>query len=151
MAHHHDHSHSHDSIRSFNASFAIAVSLTLIYTLVEAGFAVYADSMSLLADAVHNFGDVLGLALAWLANWLLTIPARKRYSYGFKRISIIASLANAFILVGTSAIILYESIFKLMNPGVVNEGIVIIMGVIGIFVNIGTSLLFMRGAKDDIN
>jgi cobalt-zinc-cadmium efflux system protein len=151
MAHHHDHSHSHDSIRSFNASFAIAVSLTLIYTLVEAGFAVYADSMSLLADAVHNFGDVLGLALAWLANWLLTIPARKRYSYGFKRISIIASLANAFILVGTSAIILYESIYKLMNPGVVNEGTVIIMGIIGIFVNIGTSLLFMRGARDDIN
>lgn len=151
--HHHDHSHSssHDHIRSFNSSFAIAVGLTLIYTLVEAGFALYADSMSLLADAVHNFGDVLGLALAWLANWLLTIPARKRYSYGFKRISIIASLANAFILVATSAIILYESIFKFMNPGIVNEHIVITLGVIGIFVNVGTSLLFMRGAKDDIN
>lgn len=153
--HHHDHSHSHshshDHIRSFNSSFAIAVSLTLIYTLVEAGFALYADSMSLLADAVHNFGDVLGLSLAWLANWLLTIPARKRYSYGFKRISIIASLANAFILVATSAIILYESIFKLMNPGIVNEHVVIALGIIGIFVNIGTSLLFMRGAKDDIN
>lgn len=147
----HGHQHDHSTIRSFNSAFAIAVSITLLYTLTEAGYAMYANSMSLLADAVHNLGDVLGLGLAWIANWLLTFPARKRYSYGFKRTTIIAALANAFILVSTSAVIAYESIYKLFNLTSVNETIVIVMGIIGIFVNVGASLLFMRGAKDDIN
>lgn len=147
----HGHHHDHSAIRSFNSAFAIAVSLTLAYTLTEGGYALYANSMSLLADAVHNLGDVLGLVLAWIANWLLTFPPRKRYSYGFKRTTIIAALANAFILVSTSAVIAYQAIYKLFNLTSVNETIVIVMGIVGIFVNVGASLLFMRGAKDDIN
>jgi len=148
--HHHNHDH-HHAPRSFNSAFAIAVTLTLAYSLTEAGYALYADSMSLLADAVHNLGDVLGLILAWIANWLLTFPARKRYSYGFKRTTIIASLANAFILVATSAVIAYESIYKLFHLTTINETIVIVMGCIGILINVGTSFLFMRGAKEDVN
>jgi cobalt-zinc-cadmium efflux system protein len=153
MGHHHDHSHAGHQHHhgSFNAAFAIAVSLTLAYTLTEGAYAFMANSMSLLADAVHNLGDVLGLVLAWIANWLLSFPARKRYSYGFKRTTILASLANAFILVGTSAVIAYESIDKLLNPAAVDENIVIVLGLIGILVNVGASLLFMRGAKDDLN
>lgn len=151
-SHNHDHSHSHHgTVRSFNTAFAIAVSVTLAYTLAEAGYALYAYSMSLLADAVHNLGDILGLVLAWIANWLLSFRARKRYSYGFKRTTIIAALANAFILVATSALIAYESIYKLLHLMAVNETVVIIVGFIGIFVNAGSSLLFMRGARDDIN
>src|SRR5437762_1798624 len=117
--HHGTHSHHHpahgSAIRSFNLAFAIAVTLTLGYTLGEVVYAFIADSMSLLADAAHNLGDCLGLILAWIANWLLSFPARKRYSYGFKRTTIIAALANAFILVATSALIAYESIFKLFH------------------------------------
>lgn len=159
-AHSHDHSHHgghshghhhHGDIKSFNKAFAIAVVLTLGYTFAEAGYGFYAHSMSLLADAAHNLGDGLGLILAWIANWLLSFPARKRYSYGFKRTTIIAALINAFILVATSALIAYESIYKLLNLTSVNEDIVIIVGIIGIFINGGSSLLFMRGAQDDIN
>jgi cobalt-zinc-cadmium efflux system protein len=150
-AHHHDHHNHHKDHQSFNKAFAIAVTLTLTYSLVEAGYGFYANSMSLLADAVHNLGDVLGLVLAWIANWLLSFPARKRYSYGFKRTTIIAALANAFILVATSALIAYESIYKLFYLSAVNESIIIVVGLVGIFVNVGSSLLFMRGAKNDIN
>ncbi len=150
---HHNHSHSHhgNAVKSFNTAFAIAVSMTLAYTFTEASYAIYANSMSLMADAVHNLGDALGLILAWIANWLLSFPARKRYSYGFKRTTIIAALANAFILVATSALIAYESIYKLFHLSAVNETIIIWVGIAGIFVNGGASLLFMRGAKDDIN
>lgn len=151
MGAHHNHSHDHSQIKSFNLAFAIAVSVTLLYTGAETGYAIYANSMSLLADAVHNLGDVLGLVLAWIANWLLSFPARKRYSYGFKRTTIIAALANAFILVATSALIAYESIYKLFHPVIVNEDIIIWVGIIGIFVNGGSSLLFMRGAEHDLN
>lgn len=156
MGHHHSHSdpshsHHHPAPNSLNAAFAIAVTLTLGYTGAEIIYALAANSMGLLADAAHNLGDVLGLGLAWLANWLHSLPARKRYSYGFKRTTIIAALANAFILVATSALIAYESINKLIHLTNVDETVVIIVGLIGIVVNLGSSILFMRGAQHDIN
>ena len=154
MHDHHGHSHGHqhdEKPRSLNAAFAIAVSITLLYTGAEVAYGLYAHSMSLLADAAHNLGDVLGLILSWLANWLLSFPARKRYSYGFKRTTIIAALANAFILVATSALIAYESIYKLIHLEAVDEKVVMVVGLIGIAVNFGCSLLFMSGAKSDLN
>src|SRR6188474_1717998 len=95
-SHTHSHSHTHhEPPRSLNFAFAAAILLNLSYCLGEAVYALIAGSTSLLADAAHNFGDVLGLVLAWMANWLLSFPARKRYSYGFKRTTIIAALGNA--------------------------------------------------------
>jgi cobalt-zinc-cadmium efflux system protein len=153
--HGHSHGHSHDhhseAPRSLNTAFAIAVSITLAYTGAEVIYGLLAQSMSLLADAAHNLGDVLGLVLSWIANWLLSLPSRKRYSYGFKRTTIIAALANAFILVATSALIAYESIYKLMHLQAVNEQVVMVIGLIGIAVNVGCSLLFMSSAKSDLN
>lgn len=150
-AHHHHHQHAHPVPRSFNKAFAIAITVTLLYTIAEAVYAIKIGSMSLLADAAHNLGDVLGLVLAWIANWLLSLPARKRYSYGFKRTTIIAALANAVILVATSALIAYESVLKLFNLTSLDENTVIIIGLIGILVNGGSSLLFMRGSEHDLN
>ena len=144
---HHNHSHAH----SLNKAFAIAVILLLGFTCVEVIYALLANSMSLLADAAHNFGDVLGLVLAWMANWLLSFPARKRYSYGFKRTTIIAALINAFILVATSALIAYQAIYKLFHLNQIDETTVIIVGIIGIIINAGSAFLFMRDAHTDMN
>lgn len=150
--HHHGHDHAHHHApHSFNFAFAIAVIFNLSFTLIQAGFAIYANSMSLLADAAHNFGDSLGLILAWGATWLLTLPARKRYSYGFKRTTILASLSNALILVATSAIITYESIYKLIHVTAINAPIIIFVALIGIFINVGSALLFRKGIHDDLN
>lgn len=145
------HSHAHAVPESFNLAFALAVSLNLLFTLIEAGYAIFAHSMSLLADAGHNLGDVFGLVLAWGASWLLTKSATERYSYGYKRTTIIASIINAFMLVAASAIIAYESIIKLFHPAIVDEKIVIIVATIGILINGSTALLFMRGQKEDLN
>jgi cobalt-zinc-cadmium efflux system protein len=145
------HSHAHHAPQSFNMAFAIAVLCNLSFTCFEAIYALVANSMGLLADAAHNFGDVFGLVLAWGANWLLTIPARKRYSYGYKRTTILAAVANALILVASSAVIAYESIQKLFNITAVNEYLVIIIALVGIAVNGGTALLFIKGANDDLN
>lgn len=148
MSHSHHH---HHTPKGFNLAFAISVTLNLIYTVVQAGFAIHAGSMSLLADAGHNLSDVLGLLLAWGASWLLTRPATERYSYGYKRTSILAALVNATVLVGTSCIIAYESIHKLFHPHSVDVLIVIIVAFVGIIVNAGTALLFMKHRHDDLN
>lgn len=154
MTHSHSHDHSHDhhhAPQSFNKAFGIAVLFNFIFTIMQATYAFRANSMGLLADAVHNFGDVFGLVLAWGANWLLTLPANKRYSYGFKRTTIIAALTNALILVATSALITYESIYKLWHLNEVNANIVIVVALIGIVINSGTAMLFMKGAHHDLN
>lgn len=148
--HHHGHHHHHGP-QSFNVSFAIAVSFNLVFTIFQVIYAYAANSMGLLADAAHNFGDVFGLILAWGATWLLTLPARKRYSYGFKRTTILAALTNALILVATSALISYQSIYKLFYLSEVNGQIVIVVALIGIVINGGTALLFMKGSHDDLN
>lgn len=147
-----EHSHTHHrTSQQFNGAFAVAVILNLSFTIIEAIYAIAANSMSLLGDAAHNLGDVLGLLLAWGANWLLTKPSTLQYSYGYKRTTIIASLINALLLVGTGFIIGYEAILKLINPEPTQETTVILVATIGILINGGTALLFMRGSKEDLN
>ena len=150
MSHsHHGHTHSHHY--SPNIAFFVAILLNLGLTVFQIIYAFLANSMSLMADAAHNFGDVFGLILAWGASWLLLLPARKRYSYGYKKTTILAALVNAFILAATTALIAYGSIFKFLHPSLVNAPIVMIVAMIGIFINGGTALLFMKGAHDDLN
>ena len=151
MHHHHTCHERQVSHRSFNTAFAIAVTLTLIYTLGEVCCGIWVHSMSLLADAAHNLGDCLGLMLAWGANWLLSFPARRRYSYGFKRMTIMAALANACILIATSAIIAYEAIDKLFHLTPIDARVIVIVACIGVLINGSSSLLFRQGVQDDLN
>ncbi len=148
MTHSHHH---HAPPDNFNLAFAVSVSLNLLYTVVQAFYAISANSMSLLADAGHNLGDVLGLLLAWGASWLLTRPASERYSYGYKRTSILAALLNASILVGASCLIAYESINKFFHPENVAAMTVIVVALVGIVINTGTALLFFKDRHSDIN
>lgn len=149
--HGHHHGHHHHVPDTFNLAFALAVGLNFAFTLIEAIYAIAGHSMSLLADAGHNLGDVLGLLFTWGAAWLLTKAANKRFSYGYKRTTILAAILNSLLLVAASAIIAYESISRLLHPGYVNESIIIIVALIGIFINGGTALLFIRGSSDDLN
>jgi cobalt-zinc-cadmium efflux system protein len=145
------HEHIHPHPHNFNKEFAIAVSINFLFSLIEAVYAILAHSMSLLADAGHNLGDVTGLLLAWGANVLLNYNGSLRYSYGFKKTTILASLANALLLVGTAAIIAYEAIYKFFHPSPVGAKIVMVMALIGIFINAGTAALFSKGQKEDLN
>lgn len=156
MAHdHHHHHHIHlpeiKSESKINFAFALAIILNTGFSLIEMGFALFAHSMGLLADAVHNFGDVAGLVLAWFANWLMRRKANDQFSYGYKKTTIIAALANALLIVAATALIGYESIKRLMHPEVINEPIVIAMAFLGIFINGGTALLFHKEKSHDLN
>lgn len=152
--HHGHHHHNHDHMpatQSINKAFAWSAILNLGFTIAEIIYALLANSMSLLADAGHNLSDVIGLLFAWGANWLLTRPARHRFSYGYKKTTILAALANALLLILATGMIAYESILRLIHPQVIHEKIVIIVALIGIFINGGTALLFLRGKESDLN
>ncbi|MFC3907997.1 cation diffusion facilitator family transporter [Legionella dresdenensis] len=146
----HSHSHSHAVPATFNSAFLIAIIANGLFVICQITFAFLANSSSLLADAVHNLGDVLGLVLAWIANSLLKRSPTASTTYGMKKTSILAALANGIMLVFTCGVIATDAIYKLFSPGEVNALSVMIVAGIGIVVNGTTAALFLRGT-DDLN
>lgn len=151
MGHTHSHTeggHSHAHPPKFNRAFLIAIVANGLFVATQVYFAIIANSTSLLADAIHNLGDVLGLVLAWIANSLLKRGATERASYGMKKTSILAALANGIMLVFTCGIIASEAVYKLFSPSETEALSVIIVAAIGIVVNGTTAALFLRGTND---
>jgi cobalt-zinc-cadmium efflux system protein len=157
--HHHDHGrghggghHGHSHVpASFGAAFAIGTALNLGFVGVEAGFGAYTGSMALLADAGHNLSDVLGLVIAWIASVLAQKAPSARYTYGLRSSSIVAALLNALLLLVAVALIAIEAVKRFWEPAPIAAGTVMAVAGIGIAVNLGTALLFMRGRHDDLN
>lgn len=149
--HSHAHSHSHrQGAMQFNRAFLIAIIANGLFVIGQIIFAYVANSTSLLADAIHNLGDVLSLILAWIANGLLKRIPTEHTTYGMKKTSILAALANGVLLVFTCGIIATEAMYKLFSPTEVHAFSVMIVASIGILVNGATAALFLRGS-DDLN
>jgi cobalt-zinc-cadmium efflux system protein len=145
--HHHDHAHGHEPA-NFGKAFAIGIALNLGFVLIEAIYGFTANSMALLSDAGHNLSDVLGLFVAWGGGALALRESSARFTYGLKKASILAALANAlFLLVAVGAIGL-EAIQRLFHPERTEGGVVMIVAAIGIVVNGVTAMLFTRGQHD---
>jgi cobalt-zinc-cadmium efflux system protein len=145
--HHHHHDHTVDAT-GFNRAFIFAILANSLFVIGQVIFAYRAHSTSLFADAMHNLGDVLGLSLSWVAQGLLKKTPTRRATYGKKKFSILASLANGVLLVFTCGMIASEAIYKLFSPTVVDTNAVMIVAGLGIVVNGLTAIPFWRGSHD---
>src|ERR1051326_8633303 len=107
MSHDH-HAHSHAPAGNYRV-FAIGIVLNLIFVLAEVAYGLAGHSLALLSDAGHNLSDIFGLLIAWGASSLArSLPTRRR-TYGLRRSSILAALANAIILMVAVGGILWEA------------------------------------------
>lgn len=153
-AHHHDHhghqhAHHHGPV-TYDKAFFIAIVANGLFVILQIIYAYIADSTSLLADAFHNLGDVLGLVVAWIAMGLMKRKPTAKATYGLKKTSILAALMNGALLIFTCGIIATEAVYKLITPTEVHALSVMVIAGIGIVVNGTTALLFLRGS-DDLN
>lgn len=149
---HHDHQHGHVAhLTSLNRAFIVGVALNAAFVAVEfiAGF--LSNSMGLLSDAGHNLSDVASLLLAMLAFRLTQVRPTNRYTYGFRRSTILVSLLNAVILLVAVGAIVVESLRKLIHPQPVGGETVLWVAGIGVVVNFVTALMFMRDKERDLN
>ncbi|MEO6526248.1 MAG: cation diffusion facilitator family transporter [Gemmatimonadaceae bacterium] len=146
----HGHSH-HHAPASFDRAFAIGVGLNVVFVLAEAFIGVRYHSLALTADAGHNLGDVLGLVLAWAGTVLARRGPTPRRTYGLRRFSILAAIANAGILLIAVGAIVVEAIDRLQHPEPIAGGVVSAVAALGIVINLGTAIAFMRGRHDDLN
>jgi cobalt-zinc-cadmium efflux system protein len=161
----HDHSHSHDHSHGFghhhhdhtpkldhlNTAFIIGIILNSAFVIIEVVAGFITHSLSLLTDAGHNLSDVAGLALALLAYKLTRVGSNDKYTYGYKRSTIMVSFFNAVILFVSVGFIAYEAVIRFINPEVVSGGTMAWVSLIGIGINAVTAWLFVKDKDKDLN
>jgi cobalt-zinc-cadmium efflux system protein len=150
MEHEHHHHHDH-APQGRGRAFSVGIALNLGFVVVEVVFGALSHSVALLADAGHNFGDVLGLGLAWGASALATLKPSARRTFGFRRTTIVASVANALILLFVTGGLTWESIRRLVSPEPAQGKTMIVVALVGAVINGASALLFMANSKSDLN
>lgn len=159
-SHSHGHSHSHGghghgghhhAPKNFDRRFAIGAGVNMVFVVLELAFGFITNSLALIADAMHNFSDVIGLLLAWGGAWLARLMPTARRTYGFRSATILAALTNAALLFVVVGAIVIESFHRFMAPSEVASMTVVWVALAGIAINGGTAMLFWHGQKDDIN
>ncbi|HEY3847842.1 MAG TPA: cation diffusion facilitator family transporter [Acetobacteraceae bacterium] len=154
QGHGHVHGHGHHgpgAATRRGRAFAFGAGINLAFVAVQVGFGLAANSMALLADAAHNFADVLALLAAWGAASLTSLPPTRRRTYGWGRSSILAALGNAMVLLIGVGAIGVEALRRLFEPAQVATLTVMLVAAIGIVVNGGSALLFLRDREHDLN
>jgi cobalt-zinc-cadmium efflux system protein len=137
--------------RPVDGRLVLAAALNLVFVGIEFGYGVVANSIALIADAGHNLSDVLGLVATLAAVILARRPASDRFTYGLRRASILAALANAVLLLFASGAIAWEAVQRLLAPEPVGASIVMLVAGIGLLVNVGSAWLLSAGHPHDLN
>jgi cobalt-zinc-cadmium efflux system protein len=148
---HHGHHHGPVEISGLNKAFITGIILNLAYVLVQIIIGLKINSLSLLSDAGHNFLDVAGLALAMLAFKLSKSRTSEKYTYGYRKASILISLFNAVVLLVSIGAIAYEAILRFRYPQPLAGTTIAIIAAIGIVINGVSAFMFFRDKEKDIN
>ena len=144
-------SHPHHDQVDFGRAFAIGVLLNTAFIVAEVVFGLLSHSLSLLADAGHNLGDVMGLLMAWAASNLARRSPTERFTYGLRRTSVLAALFNAILLLVSIGAIAWEAIRRIREPEPVLGLTMIWVAAAGVVINGITAWMFAGGRKGDLN
>ena len=147
---HHHHAEALD-ISQVSKSLIVGIVLNTVFVVAEFGAGFLSNSLSLISDAGHNLSDVASLALALLAFRLLKVKPTQKFTYGYRKASILISLLNAVILLIAVGSIGYESVHRFFSPKLVVTHVIIYVASIGILINFFSALLFFRDRKKDLN
>lgn len=151
MSHEHHHEHHHHQINQLNKAFIIGIALNAGFVVAEFTAGFWYNSLGLISDAGHNLGDVASLVLAMLAFRLAGVHPNTKYTYGYKKSTVLVSLLNAVILLVTVGFILTESIEKIFHPRAVDGDAVAWVAGAGVVINALTAWLFMKDKEKDLN
>lgn len=142
MSHNHDHSHHHHHAATGN--IRIAFFLNLGFTLVEITGGIMFNSTAILADAVHDLGDSIALAQAWYFEKKSQQKGDRRYTYGYRRFSLLGAITSTLILLLSSAYVLSEALPRLLHPEQPDASGMIVIAVFGVLVNSAILLKLSR-------
>ncbi len=132
------HNHNHNS-----GNLRIAFLLNFSFTLLEIIGGLWTNSIAILSDALHDLGDSLSIGMAWFLENYAKKGSDQRFSYGYRRFSLLGALLNALVLLVGSIFVLREAIPRLFNPEATNALGMLLFAIIGVAVN-GLAVLRMR-------
>ena len=139
MAHHHHH---HDTGGNLRAAFF----LNLGFTLVEIVGGLWTNSLAILSDAVHDLGDSIALGMAWYLERYSKRGHDNRFSYGYRRFSLLGALINTIVLIVGAVVILTQAVPRLLQPEAANARGMVLLAILGVAVN-GAAALRVRSGK----
>ncbi|WP_097461436.1 cation diffusion facilitator family transporter [Mangrovitalea sediminis] len=157
QSHHHEHGHGHDHahgaalLEGNGRAFAIGIGLNTLYLVIETFYGLATGSMGLLADAGHNFSDVLTLLLAWGAAIMAKKSATFTHTYGFRRGTVLSALLSSILLLLALGAITLEAFQRLLSPHPVSGLVMIVVAGVGVVINTATALLFIKSQHHDLN
>jgi cobalt-zinc-cadmium efflux system protein len=128
--------------REKNVGFAAV--LNILFTVLEMIGGFLTNSLALIADALHDFGDSFALIVAWYAERKAKKPATSKMTFGYRRLSLLSAAFATIVLIGGSLVVLSQAIPRLISPEPVNAGGMVLIAVIGIAIN---GLAFLRLKK----
>lgn len=147
----HDHTHAHTPPTDLGPAFRWAVGLNTAYVIVEATAGLLTSSLALLADAAHNLTDVAGLLIAWGAAVLAKRAGSATYTFGYGRATILAAMLNAIAILIGVVVVIWEAAQRFQSVVEVPGLTILLVALVGIGVNTGSALLFMKSQKQDLN
>lgn len=145
------HDHPPSAATRNETRLAVVFGITAFYLVVEVAGGLLTNSLALLADAGHMLTDVAGTGLALFAIRFARRPASPERTYGYYRAEILAALANAVVLIGVSAYILYEAYRRLREPPEVQSLAMLIVAAVGLAVNLVAIWLLKEGSSESLN
>lgn len=142
MAHAHSHSHS-----SATKNIRVAFFLNFFFAFVELAGGLYTNSVAILSDALHDFGDSVSLGMAWYLQKIASKGRDRYYSYGYKRFSLLGALFISVILLIGSVIVIKESIGRIIAPQEPNAHGMFILAILGIIINGAAIFRLKKGSS----
>jgi cobalt-zinc-cadmium efflux system protein len=143
--------HTHDTGTAHRRALALALAITASFTVVEVVGGLLTGSLAVLADAVHMLSDNIAIALALAAVWLAARPATPERTFGYKRAEVLAALANGVMLVALAIWIFVEAMKRLEDPEKVLGGWMLVIGLVGIGVNLAAGGILYRARENSLN
>ncbi|VAW80034.1 Cobalt-zinc-cadmium resistance protein CzcD [hydrothermal vent metagenome] len=145
----HDHHHDIEEMGDRRLLFAIVANMLLTVAQVVGG--IVSGSLSLIADALHNFSDASSLLIAWFARRIGRQPADDLLTFGYRRAEVIAALINLIILVLVGLFLVYEAIWRIFDPQVIEGWIVVIVAGVALVIDVATAVLTWTMSKNSMN
>ncbi len=153
MAHQHQHQHHHhhdvDALGDRRLGWAIAINMLLTLAQIIGG--VLSGSLALIADALHNFSDAASLLIAWVARRIGRQPPDYFKTFGYKRAEVIAALINLVILVIVGLYLIYEALWRMYEPQVIEGWMVVIVAGVALVIDVATAVLTYTMSKNSMN
>lgn len=149
MAHHHHHHHAHS--HSVSRKLTIATGANLLVVVAELTIGLYAGSLALLGDALHNLTDALALVIALVAVRLGRRAPTAEKSFGYQRAGVLAAFINAGMLMAFTLLLFREAYERLQTPHAVEPKLMLITAAVAMLVNTGTALSIRHDSQHDVN